>query len=237
MWLLSDRESAAGDNGEALFKYLQSKDVNSIFAISKSSPDYKKMAQIGKVVEYDSLFYKFLLCVCDVHLSSQMIHMETHRETFQVFLQHGVTMDDMHSMINPASHENFYIVVSGRQEYESMAQKPYILKKKNILLTGLPRFDYRKDESEKKKINHNNDSKTNSIQVKISKKGSNANSGSNKNRNSNSNILSGNGDVATKLNNNNSDISISKKTNNQKNKKTTNNAIKIVQNDKRKNNR
>ncbi|MBO6239434.1 MAG: CDP-glycerol glycerophosphotransferase family protein [Butyrivibrio sp.] len=150
VWLLSDRKSAAGDNGEAMFKYLQSKDINSIFAISKNSPDYEKMARIGKVVDYDSLYYKFLLCVCDVHLSSQMIHMETHRETFQVFLQHGVTMDDMHSMINPASHENFYIVVSGRQEYESMAQKPYILKKKNILLTGLPRFDYRKDESEKK---------------------------------------------------------------------------------------
>ena len=80
-------------------------------------------------------------------------------------------------------------------------------------------------------INQNNDTKTESIQVKISKKG---NTGSNKN--SNKNNLDGNGDFSTKFNNTKiSDVSVAKKTNNQKNKKVVNNAIKIVQNDKRKN--
>ena len=84
------------------------------------------------------------------------------------------------------------------------------------------------------KINPNNDSKTESIQVKISKKDSNVNGGVN--MNSNNNNLDGNGDINTKINNINiSDISISKKTNFQKNKKTMNNTIKNVQNDKRKN--
>ena len=84
-------------------------------------------------------------------------------------------------------------------------------------------------------INQNNDSKTESIQVKISKKGSNLNTGVNRNSNNNSLDGNGNGDINTKINNNSniiSDISISKKTNIQKNKKAMNNTM---QNDKRKN--
>ena len=84
-------------------------------------------------------------------------------------------------------------------------------------------------------INQNNDSKAESIQVKISKKGSNLNTGVNRNSNNNSLDGNGNGDINTKINNNSniiSDISISKKTNIQKNKKAMNNTM---QNNKRKN--
>jgi len=87
-------------------------------------------------------------------------------------------------------------------------------------------------------INQINDNKTESIQVKISKKGTNLNTGvnMNNNNNNNNNNLDGNinGDIATKVNYTNVDISISKKTN-PKNKKGINNNVKNGPNDKRKN--
>jgi len=150
IWLLSDRKYQAGDNGEAFFQYLQHKDVGSVFAISKKSKDYERMKQYGSVVDYDSLKYKFLLCVADIHLSSQLIHIGNHTETPHIFLQHGIIVNDMHNMINPACHENFYMVVSGNAEYESLINKPYIIQKENVLLTGLARYDFLKNTRKKK---------------------------------------------------------------------------------------
>lgn len=145
VWLVSDRKMSAGDNGEAFFKYLQDRDVNSVFAISKASKDYDRLCRIGKVVDYDSPMYKFLLCVADCHCSSQLIHMENHTETPQIFLQHGVAEKDITKMINPVSHDNFYIITSAAKEREGMLGDNCSINHDHEWLTGLPRFDYLKN--------------------------------------------------------------------------------------------
>ncbi len=150
IWLVSDRSSMAGDNGEAFFRFLQNTDVDSIFAIKKDSADYEKIKNIGNIVEYESLMYKFLLCVCDCHCSSQLIHMENHREAPQIFLQHGVAEKSIAKMLNPASHKNLFVVTSANREYEMITGNEYSISAENVWLTGIPRFDYLNDNCKKK---------------------------------------------------------------------------------------
>lgn len=150
VWLISDREMFAGDNGEAFFCYLQSKPIKSYFAISKKSIDYERMSAIGEVVDYGSLFYKFLLCVVDAHISSQTLHMENHEETYQIFLQHGVTGTDISSFLNEVSHKRFYMITTGAEEKKSFEADSYTIQGKNVWLTGFPRHDLLYNNSNKK---------------------------------------------------------------------------------------
>ena len=142
VWLISDRQFIGGDNGEAFFTYLQSQNVNSIFAISKQSQDYQRLKDIGQVVPYHSIRHRLLLCICDVNISSQLVHMENHREQPQIFLQHGVAIHDIHGFLNPSSHKNFYIITVSDREQEAFYLPFYTIPKANVLLTGLPRYDY-----------------------------------------------------------------------------------------------
>jgi len=150
IWLVSDREFQAGDNGEAFFIFLQEKPVNSVFAISKNSEDYVRMSRIGNVVDYGSLYYKFLLCVSDAHISSQLLHMENHEETYQIFLQHGVIGTDISQMLNPVSHNKFYMITSAKAEMESCCGEQYTIIPDHLWLTGLPRHDRLQNRTNKK---------------------------------------------------------------------------------------
>lgn len=149
VWLISDRGAFAGDNGEAFFRFLQDKPVNSVFAISRHSKDYKRLSKIGKVVDYESILYKLLLCISDCHCSSHLIHMENHEETPQIFLQHGVAVSSLHKMLNPASHKNFYICTSSEKERAEMCSEKFTIDPEHVWLTGIPRFDYLRNKPEK----------------------------------------------------------------------------------------
>lgn len=121
IWLISDRKSCAGDNGEAMFLYLKDKKVKTVFAISKKAKDYERLKKIGGVVAYDSKLYKLLLCIADVHISSQLIHMESHEETPQVFLQHGISNSNISKMLNPASHKIFMLLPQLKRSMKNFA--------------------------------------------------------------------------------------------------------------------
>lgn len=142
IFLFSDRPHMADDNGEALYKYFLKNNIKAVFAIKKESEDYERLAKIGKVVEYDSILHKFLLCTCEAHISSHLTHMENHEEIPQIFLQHGITVTDISPYINPSSHSNFYIITSLKSEYDSIKKEPYKVIPSHVLPTGLPRYDY-----------------------------------------------------------------------------------------------
>lgn len=148
VWLISDRGDMAGDNGEALFLFLHNKPVKAYYAISKDSPDYMRLSAIGNVIPYGSFLFRFLLCVSDAYLSSYVFYMENHEETPQIFLQHGVTGNDISKYVNGSSHSNFYIITSGNTEKNSFHEEQYKVLKEHVWLTGLPRYDrlYNKPE-------------------------------------------------------------------------------------------
>ena len=158
IWLLSDKANRADDNGEAFFLYLRDKKPKNIvpyFLIEKSSSDYQKLGQYGRVVPYMSWKHKLLYLVADYTISAYS-HDEInnpfrgydgpYRDLLQeckyVFLQHGVTKDDVSAGTNKYHKNIKMFVCSAQDEYESILQTPtYGYTKKEIALVGLPRYD------------------------------------------------------------------------------------------------
>lgn len=150
IWLISDRPDVGGDNGTAFFKYMKDKPEKTVFAIKKTAPDYNDLSRCGRVIEHSSLKYKILLCTADVHISSHNTHMMNHRETPQIFLGHGVCMNDFHTYFNEVQHDNYYVSAATNEEYGRFTSDRYYTDSNHVWLTGLPRFDFLENAPEKK---------------------------------------------------------------------------------------
>ena len=162
VWLISDRIMQAGDNGEALFRYLNDKKVSDedryYFIVSNRSACYSRMKEIGRVVNFNSFKHRLLFVASDFILSSHYEKHITHpfsrfwmrfwrrRLRFKfIFLQHGVIKDDMSDVFN-GRHDIDMFVTSSQREYESVSK--YDLAKGVVKLTGLPRYDYLENNPE-----------------------------------------------------------------------------------------
>lgn len=156
IWLISDRGMAAGDNGEAFFRYVTTRNdcpARVYFAVSKQSKDYDRLRIYGNVVDISSFKYKLLFLLSDKVISShadiettnpfiRLIDQYVDLFTFDfIFLQHGVTKDDLASWLNRFEKDIKIFVTSGHKEYQSIIDGDYYYNKRNIVLTGLPRFD------------------------------------------------------------------------------------------------
>lgn len=156
IWLISDRVNEAGDNGEALFDYIQGlhlTDVDCYFVMSEESPDFARMQQKGEVVPYKSRKHLLLTLLADKVISSHGD--EFVRNVFwgskmavkdicsykYVFLQHGITKDDISSWLNKYQKNIALFVTSAKQEYESILNGNYYYTDKEVKLLGFPRYD------------------------------------------------------------------------------------------------
>ena len=167
LWLITDRFGKAGDNGEAFFKYLvkNKHEINAKFIISKESPDYDRIKKIGKVVDFGTRKQDLAVLLSDCILSSQgeneyfdpFKNRKGSREFFRdilankpfVFLQHGVTKDDLSAWLNRYNKNIFGFVTAAKREQDSIINGNYFYDEKNVWLTGFPRFDFLRDFSEK----------------------------------------------------------------------------------------
>lgn len=167
IWIISDRGMAAGDNGEALFRYVASlKDcpADVYYSISRKSKDFKRMQSIGNVLDQDSLKYKLTFLLSDKIISSQADVETTNPFIRQgdhyvnlfnfdfVFLQHGIIRHDLSGWLNRFNKNISIFVTSAEKEYDSIFANPYYYEKENVLLSGLPRYDYLNDNPQKKLI-------------------------------------------------------------------------------------
>ena len=163
IWLVSDRTTAANDNGMHLFKYINKvdKDIDCYFVISKKSKDYNEMKKIGKVLDCDSLKYKLYFLLSDKIISSQAndIEMNAFGENSQylrdlykfkfVFLQHGITKDDLSKWLHKQNKNLSMFVTAAKAEYDSIVNGNYDYGKDVVKLTGFPRYDNLVDKSKK----------------------------------------------------------------------------------------
>lgn len=165
IWIISDRILKADDNGEALFLYLSKhklENVQAVFAISKNTDDYKRLTEYGKCIDAMSLHHKLLHLICDVNISSQaddvtvnpfyghedgVRDLLTHQRF--VFLQHGITKDDVSAWLNRYSMNISGFITAALPEYRSIVDGDYAYSKDRIWLTGFPRFDrlYHREEN------------------------------------------------------------------------------------------
>lgn len=168
VWIVSDRTTAAGDSGEVLYDYIAHHKRNNIrlyFAISKHSKDYIRLKNGGvKVVDSDGFWYRLLFLhaskIISSHADDHVINPFSYRVehlndlyTFDyVFLQHGIIRNDLSSWLNRYNKDIKLFITSAKAEYESILQYKYYYTNKEVLLSGLPRYDLLKSEPKKKLI-------------------------------------------------------------------------------------
>ena len=162
IWIISDRNISAGDNGEAFYEYVKKKKcVNSYFAIRKNE-EYKRLKRKGfKLLNIDSFKYKAKWLISDVIASAHLDSAELAPIGFKfirdivakkkiVFLQHGIIKDDLSEYYSRKIQNLDMFVTSTKPEYNSIIENPNYFCDKNVTkLTGLPRFDKLKNNEEK----------------------------------------------------------------------------------------
>ncbi len=168
IWLISDRMNVSDDNGEAFFRYLMSREdlpVDAYFVIKEDSPDYEKMCGIGPVLAYGSDEHLCMHVVADCIISSQaedsvFTPFEGEKEYYGdrkyyadllaeqkfIFLQHGVTKDDLSKWLSRYNKNIFGFITTAYRESNSILEYPYSYDEENVWLTGFPRFDYMYNE-------------------------------------------------------------------------------------------
>lgn len=164
VWLLSDRPEVAGDNAEALFTHLSKnaqRGIRPYFVIRRESSDFRRLKRVGRVVSSGSLWHKLLSVIAEVKAVSQ-----TDAELYEpveprlikdilikqtrVFLQHGVTKDDISSSYSRFAQGFELFVTAAYPEYFSVIENPsYGLDPSRVVLTGFPRHDILGGEKDK----------------------------------------------------------------------------------------
>ncbi|MDE7131286.1 MAG: CDP-glycerol glycerophosphotransferase family protein, partial [Lachnospiraceae bacterium] len=160
VWLISDRVNVAGDNGEAIFRFLSDNcdsEVEPYFIIEANSPDYVRMQSYGKVVPYGSKQHYLLHLIADYIVSSaadefvinpwydnkaeaEVVRDFLVRPKF-IFLQHGVTKNDVSGWLNRYNKNIIGFVCAAQREAQSILDYNYYYNSENVWLTGFPRHD------------------------------------------------------------------------------------------------
>lgn len=153
-WLLMDRDTEADDNAEHLYRHLQRtrRDINAFFVLRRDSRDWSRLEAEGiRLIPFGSPDHAFALLNARYLISShadiyvwnylpRAIYGDLLKYKF-VFLQHGVTSNDLASWINSLPID--LILTCSEREYESMAGRSnrYRLMPSQVALTGFPRHD------------------------------------------------------------------------------------------------
>lgn len=152
IWLFSDCPNEARDNAYWLFRF-SSKQLDHpelLFALKKTSPDYTKVKQYGRVIEYGSFFHWVYYLAAKNVISSQkacgpnpticylldrlrLMHFN------KVFLQHGIIKDDISFLYYKYTNIRLF-TCSTKREYDYV-KKHYGYPSQNVKLLGLCRFD------------------------------------------------------------------------------------------------
>ncbi len=151
-WIIMDRDTQADDNGEHFYRYMaiHHPEQKCYFTLRKDSPHWDRLVKEGfNMLQFGSPEHERELRSCSTIISSHAdayVHSyfgdNFHKSKKYVFLQHGITKDDISSWLNgkPIS----LMCTATPQEYDSIVSDgaPYELTKKQVSLTGFARHDH-----------------------------------------------------------------------------------------------
>ena len=152
LWIVCEDKNEARDNGYWFFKYVRNNypKQECVYAISKKSPDYKKVSSLGETVEYGSLKHWILYLVSSKKISSQkagnpnaaiFYFLEVYGilKDRRVFLQHGVIMNDLKWLYHDVTKMERFIC--GAYPEWNYVNANFGYPKGTVCYTGLCRFD------------------------------------------------------------------------------------------------
>ena len=162
-WLICDYEKEARDNGFFFFKYMcaQQPQQRVWYAIDKKSPDYIKVKNIGQVAYYGSLKHWILYLAAQVNISSQKggkpnaalcyaLEISGLLKNRRVFLQHGITKDDL-SYVH-YNNAKFWLFITTTKREQDFVSGKFGYPEGAVKQLGMCRYDYLFDESKGNKI-------------------------------------------------------------------------------------
>lgn len=151
-WLLMDRNTQADDNAEHLYRYIKKNhsEQEIYFVLEPSSNDWPRLAAEGfNLLAFGSDEHESALRSCTKLISS---HIDKYVSNYLgpkmlagrhlIFLQHGVTKDNLSGWLNSKEAINC-LVTTTPDEYHSIVDdgSPYKFSRKDVVLTGFPRHD------------------------------------------------------------------------------------------------
>lgn len=152
-WLILDHADRADDNAEHLYRYIlrNHDDINAYFLLERTSGDWDRLAAEGfRLLEYGSTEAMAAALKADIVASSDAVEeciYPAPRRIFGapsykfVFLQHGITKDDISRWLNGKKID--LVVAATSDEYRAFTweDSPYEYKYTQVALTGFPRYD------------------------------------------------------------------------------------------------
>ncbi|THE07564.1 glycosyltransferase [Microbacterium oleivorans] len=152
-WVFMDRDVQAQDNAEHLYRWVlrNRPDVNAFYVLRKSSSDWARLRDEGfHLVDYGSTEHFMLMHHAKFLISSHVDHyvlqpwstkLLRKRDWQFVFLQHGVTKDDISRWLNRKPIR--LLLTTGQAEFDGFVNDgtPYTFTNREVTLTGFPRHD------------------------------------------------------------------------------------------------
>lgn len=150
-WVVCDRLSNADDNGEHLYRYILKThpELNAYYVLDVNSKDWSRLEKEGfRLIRCGTKCHREALKYCDFLISSHaddyiVNYFGEHTDWKKkfVFLQHGVTKDNLSSWLN--FKKISLLVTTTKEEYKSFVDEssPYVIKENEVQLLGMPRYD------------------------------------------------------------------------------------------------
>lgn len=167
IWIFSDRPDFADDNAKHLFKYAinQDDDVKKFFVLNKDSNSFNDMKNENKnVISFSSLKHRFLYLYAEKIISSYVNEdfinpfFNYNKDLFdglitsqRVFLQHGVTKDNISRFIKKYNQNLSLIVTVSELERDSFLSEGYNYDD-IVQVLGFPRYDNLTNWNVKKQV-------------------------------------------------------------------------------------
>lgn len=153
LWLICEEYNMARDNGYVFFKYVRDNhsNIKCYYAIDKSSSDYNKVKKYEPyIISFGSLKHYFYYMSATRNISSHkngnpneliftILHLYLHAFNNRVFLQHGITCNDLAMFYNKNTRFKFFIS-GAKPEYDYILEK-FGYSEKELKYTGFARFD------------------------------------------------------------------------------------------------
>lgn len=156
IWLFMDRQDTADDNAEHLYKYAIQKDdgIKKYFTVKQNTNDFKRLSNLPNVIPFYSikqrLLYLFAEKIISSHPDENILNPFFDKNSIsysglinsdKIFLQHGVTKDNVSSWLHKFDKNLKLITCVSDAEKESFLDFGYNYNEKIIQALGFPRFD------------------------------------------------------------------------------------------------
>ena len=156
IWLINDSKYQAGDNGEYFFRYLNQEKHNNLefyFVISKNCSDYERLKIFSNILDLNSYEYldyffksdKIITSIAESWVNNPFDDDGKYLCDFYnfklIYLTNRIINVDIENFQNKIKKNFDLIITPSLKEYKSFIKNKYVFTKKNIALTGLPRFD------------------------------------------------------------------------------------------------